>query len=137
MNATQCVTDMLKYIANGLKGTSASNAKVFKYRKPKDYKGEYIAINSLPFVYDSSYEDANLLNVNIHVPDLSLDTPNTARISEIYNIIGTLIPYASQEEDAEELFIDGAYYSIKSDSNVIQDTDSTHFINLKIRVKFN
>lgn len=135
MNATQCVTDIWKHL--NAEFSKEKEVKVFKYRKAEKYEGEYIAINSLPFVFDSSYEDANLLNVNIHVPDLSLNTPNTSRISELCSIVENLIPHASDDEDAEELNLNGAYYSIKCDSNIMQDTDKTSFINLKIRVRFN
>ena len=131
MNGMQAVTDLAVFLA---KHTSY---KVFKYEKSPSYSGEYLVVNSLPFAYGSSLNGNGTLNVNVHVPDLGSGLANTKRVGEIVKEVCLLIPNEAVTEEGKALEINGAYYAIESDSNLMADEDNTHFINLKINVLFN
>lgn len=131
MNSMHAVTTLAVYLSKGV------SEKVFKYEKTANYNGEYIVVNALPFVFGKVHEDNNKLNLNLHVPDKSDGQTDTKRLSDMLSEITSLIPYSSDEEDVEELYVQGMFFSISSDSNAIKDSDNTHFINLKIKVRTN
>lgn len=131
MSGLEAVTDLAVYLAKG------QTVKVFKHEKKTGFTGEYIVVNSLPFAFGKVVNDVNVLNVNIHVPDLSSGEVASKRLGEIYNTITTLIPTQNDNEDSGFLLLNGVYYAISSDSNPIRDTDGTHFINLIVDINFN
>lgn len=131
MNGIQAVTDLAVYLSKN------TEIKVFKYEKQTGFNGEYLVVNSLSFSFGSAFNSQGTLNLNIHVPDLGIGLPNTKRISEIEDVIMGLIPVSLDIEDAQPLEIDGAFYQIESDSNIMSDSDNTHFVNIVIKVMFN
>lgn len=129
MNGMKAVTDLAVFLSKNM------SQKVFKYEKALNYIGEYIVVNNLPFSFGSSLVGS--LNVNIHVPNLGNGQADTKRMSEILNEINLIIPHEALTEDFEPLEINGAYFSIESDSNLMSDNDNTHFINLRVKVLYN
>lgn len=131
MNGIQAVTDLAVYLSNN------TEIKVFKYEKQTGFNGEYLVVNSLPFAYGSPFNSQGTLNLNIHIPDLGSGLPNTKRLAEVAKMIMELISVSLDTEDSHPLEINGAFYQIESDSNVMRDEDNTHFINIVIKVMFN
>lgn len=129
MNGMKAVTDLAVFLSKNM------SQKVFKYKKALNYIGEYIVVNNLPFSFGSSLVGS--LNVNIHVPNLGNGQADTKRMSEILNEINLIIPHEALTDDFEPLEINGAYFSIESDSNLMSDNDNTHFINLRVKVLYN
>jgi len=130
MNGAAAVTAMAKYLAG------AQDVPVFKYEKAPKTTGEYIVVNSLPFSYGSHPNTKNIINVNVHVPDLQTTQANTARLTELAQVIESLIPVNSSYEEDTMLSLNDAAFCIANDSNMMADTDGTHFINFKINVIF-
>lgn len=114
-----------------------SDFKVFAYEKDENYRGDYIAVNSLSINY-GKWADSNLINLNIHAQDNSSGSLNKESLSRMYENVCNLIPYTNEMTETEDqpLMVDGIAYSISSDSNVMKDNDETHFINLRIKVQF-
>lgn len=131
MNGIQAVTDLAVYLSKN------TEIKVFKYKKKTGFNGEYLVVNSLPFSFGSAFNSQGTLNLNIHIPDLGSGSPNTKRLDEVSDMIMGLIPVSLDIEDAQPLVINGVFYQIESDSNVMSDSDNTHFINMVIKVMFN
>ena len=131
MNGIQAVTDLAVYLSKN------TEIKVLKYEKQTGFNGEYLVVNSLPFSFGSAFNSQGTLNLNIHVPDLGSGLPNTKRFAEVSDMIMGLIPVSLDIEDAQPLVINGVFYQIESDSNVMSDSDNTHFINMVIKVMFN
>lgn len=104
------------------------NGCIFKYDKEDGYKGEYIAVNHLPFLHRGTVEKGTV-NINIHVPKLRNNKPNTRRLHELTVAVASLFP--------EGTFIDGAYYEFYADSRPTEDGDNTWYINLQINVYYN
>lgn len=133
MKGIQAVTDLAVYIQRNVPDT-----KVFKYEKSVNYKGNYICVNKLPTAFGSMVNDTTILNVNVHVQDKTDQRPDTKALEELTQKVAALIPYknVSTEDDERELIVHGAWFAIESDSNLLKDTDGTHFINLRIQVTF-
>lgn len=133
MNGTRAVTDLAVYIQKNVTDT-----KVFKYEKSVSYKGAYICVNKLPTSFGSAVNTSTILNVNVHVPDKIDQRPDTKALEELTEKVAALIPFrnSSTEDDERELIIHGAWFAIESDSNMMADTDGTHFINLRVQVTF-
>lgn len=133
MNGTRAVTDLAVYIQKNVTDT-----KVFKYEKSVNYKGAYICVNKLPTSFGPMVNTSTILNVNVHVPDKIDQRPDTKTLEELTEKVAALIPFrnSSTEDDERELIIHGAWFAIESDSNMMADTDGTHFINLRVQVTF-
>lgn len=106
---------------------SETSIAVFKYDKAERYRGEYIAINHLPFVAEKVIDNA-IVNVNVHVPKLPTNEADTERLGELCDIVRELFP--------RDTNINGAYYSYYCDSRPTLDNDGTYYVNLKIRVEY-
>lgn len=104
------------------------NGRAYKYEKREDAKGEYIAVNHLPFVHRGSVERGTV-NINVHVPKLPTNEPNTRRLSELTEEVASLFP--------ENTYISGAYYEFYSDSRPVLDGDGTYYVNLQLNVYYN
>lgn len=130
-NSIDVVTSLCRYLKR------QSDFKVFAYEKDENYRGDYIAVNSLSVNY-GKWADSNLINLNIHAQDNSSGSLNKESLSRIYENVCNLIPYTNEMTETEDqpLIVDGIAYSISSDSNVMKDNDETHFINLRIKVQF-
>ena len=131
MNGIQAVTDLAVYLSKNIE------IKVFKYEKQTGFNGEYLVVNSLPFIFGSALNFQGALNLNIHIPNLGSGDSDSKRLCEVSDMIHKLIPSSLDTEDAESLEINGVYYEIESDSNPMSDKDNTHFINMVIKVTFN
>lgn len=101
--------------------------KVFVYEKRQGFIGEYIVINHLPFIHEENVENG-IVNINIHVPKLPSNQPDTKRLKEICTSIIELFP--------TDTFIDGAYYSYYCDSRPTEDNDNTYYVNLQVKVRY-
>lgn len=130
-NSIDVVTSLCRYLKQ------QSDFKVFAYKKDENYRGDYIAVNSLSVNY-GKWADSNLINLNIHAQDNSSGSLNKESLSRMYENVCNLIPYTNEMTETEDqpLMVDGIAYSISSDSNVMKDNDETHFINLRIKVQF-
>lgn len=131
MNGLKVVEDLALYLHK------EQGVKVFKFRKPTNFNGEYIVVNHLPFTYGEVVNDDNILNVNIHAPKLSSGNADIERLTEIYNEIYLLIPCDIGIEEQIGVEINGCYYSIISCSQPIEDEDNTFFLNIKVKVIIN
>lgn len=123
MTPDQAITTVVTYL-NG----QNLGIPVFKYEsKPATYVGEYIAVNHLPFIRRDSLQ-INSINVNIHIPNLKTGSPDYARLEVLLSIIRPLF---------ENILINGAWFEIEQESQPIEDTDQTHFKNLRITIYHN
>ena len=128
MNGLQAVQDLALFLHKKQK------IKVFKFEKMVDFSGEYIVVNHLPFVFGKEVNDSNILNLNIHVPTLVSGNADIIRLTEIFEKICNLIPFSIEQEDEMGVLINGAYYSIESVSQPMEDIDSTYFLNIKVKI---
>lgn len=133
MNGTSAVTDLAKYIQANL-----PDIKVFKYKKPVSYAGAYICLNYLAVKYGQWANSTGIVNVNIHVPNFKNQQPDTKQLQTLTERVAALLPHrnAMTEDDGRELIINGTWYSLESDSGLIEDTDGTHFVNLRVQTTF-
>ena len=131
MDGLQAVQDLALYLQKN------QSVRVFKFEKTTNFSGEYIVVNHLPFVFGKVVNDANALNVNIHVPTQSSGSANIPRLTEIRSSICDLLPFDIECEDVVGTLINGSYYSISSISQPIEDIDSTYFLNLRIKIVTN
>lgn len=141
----QCTTDMFKFLTEQKTAKAAETgyswlADVNIYKdddKPITYKGQYIAINCLPFVYGKAVNDSNVMNVNLHAPKLSDGTADRTQLNKLVTFIESLFPIENGTEDVVSTQIGGAYYDIHSISNPMEDKDETYFINIRLSLTFN
>lgn len=111
-------TDLVKFI------------RAYKYEKGDKEKGEYIAVNHLPFTHGQNRNIENgIVNVNIHVPQMKSGGVPTKRLKELVYKILCLFP--------DDLYINGAYYNFYADSRPTLDNDETYYVNLQIQVTYN
>ena len=103
------------------------NGSVFKYEKEDGYSGEYIAVNSLPFVHRGAIEICTV-NVNVHVPKLKTNQPNTSRLAAIVKEVVKLFP----TDDDYGVFLNGAYFRFFADSRPVADKDDTYYVNIEL-----
>lgn len=134
MLGDMAVTAVVKYIndqsipASEDCSCGGKYVKAYKYEKPDKKKGEYIAVNHLPFVHDRAV-CKGVVNINIHVPKTKSNQPDTKRLSELAEIIVGLFP--------EDTYLEKAYYEFLSDSRPTPDNDDTYFVNIQLNVIFN
>lgn len=98
---------------------------VFKYEKEKGYSGEYIVVNNLPFVHKDDVQVCTV-NINIHVPKLSTEQSDTARLTAITRSVIALF------DSRYGAFIDGAYFKFYADSRPTEDNDGTYYVNIQL-----
>ena len=136
MLGDMAVTAVVKYI-NDQRIMSENKAEVtgncqpiiaYKYEKPDAVSGEYIAVNHLPFVHRDVVEEG-VVNINIHVPKLKSNLPNTKRLASLAESIVRLFP--------EGKYLNKAFYEFLSDSRPTPDNDNTYYVNIQINVIFN
>ena len=109
--------------------------QVFKYERKEKYEGEYIVVNHLPFVYQSELGNG-IVNVNVHVPRLTTNEPDTKRLNELWQPIAEYFE-ASGDEDDYGQYINGAYFSFYSHSRPTLDGDGTYYVNIQLKVFYN
>lgn len=110
---------------------------VFKYDdKPKNYKGEYIAVNHLPFVYSDVLGDG-IVNVNVHVPSLANNKADTGRLFELWRVIASDFEKNEDEGRSYGQYLQGAYFSFYSHSRPTLDEDGTYYVNVQLQVTYN
>lgn len=115
MNGYDAVTVIAKNIQDN------TGIEVFKYDKPSNHIGEYIVVNQLSFGKSSINFD--IINVNIHIPDINHDSPNLIRIESVTKQLLPLFEHKNYK---------GAYFDLEQD-NILKDVDGTHYKNLRIR----
>ena len=132
MTGSEAVTTLALYISGEIKDT-----RVFKYEKPANFRGAYIALNQLAFQYGAAVNSSGIVNVNIHVPDLTDGQPDTRSLQALTDRVRALLPTRNDDtEDETGIALGGAFYSLDADSNPMADTDGTHFVNIRVRVLF-
>lgn len=132
MNEMAAVTAMAVYLHEHIAGIA-----VFKYKKPTNYHGEYICVNSLPVTYGKTINDTGIVNVNVHIPDQEDESIDTIRLDEVASMVDALLPHENTDtEDSSELIIEKFGFTLLSGSNCIEDNDRTHFINFRIKYNF-
>lgn len=111
-------------------GLTKISGGIYKYQRPMNSDKEDIVINSLPMNNEDIQE--GILNVNIYVPNLSIDQngvidnsmPDTARLK-------TLCEIAIQ--NLKEVWAeDGEYNFELQQENLYQDDNNQHYINLRV-----
>ncbi len=138
ITAHDCVREMKDYLSGLLEADGlGDSAKVFTYdEKPKSYKGAYIAINALPFVYGLAVNDKCLLNINVHVPSMSDGTFYEKKMKPLEEWLLSKIPIEGAFEEDPELVLSKASYTIDSISQPRKEIDNTHYINHHIKIRF-
>ncbi len=128
MTGLEAVTAAAVYInQNKAAVFGGKDGSVFKYEKAEGYSGEYIAVNSLPFVHRDAIEVCTV-NVNVHVPKLKNNQPNTSRLAAIVNEVVKLFP----TDDDYGIFLSGAYFRFFADSRPVPDKDDTYYVNIEL-----
>lgn len=132
MNSSQAVISLYRYLKDSelMTGALKPNGDLYKYRRPLNSKSEDVVINSLPF--DTEALQQGTLNVNIHVPNLTLELdgavddtqPNTERLGELADIAMELLK--------DVWSYDGHHYFSAQQENLIQDTNSSCYINIRV-----
>lgn len=102
--------------------------RAYYYEKKDNVGGEYIVVNHLPFIHEDDV-CTGTVNINIHVPKLKTNEPDTYRLTCLAREIVELFP--------KDTYINGAYYEFVTDSRPVKDADDTYYINLEIEVTFN
>ena len=110
--------------------------RIFKYVRNEKFRGEYIAVNHLPFVYGSEIGEG-IVNINVHVPKLKTDEPATTRLYELWRPIKEHFFASEENEQPYGLLIDGAYFSFYSHSLPTLDNDGTYYVNVQVKVTYN
>lgn len=118
--AVQAVYDYLK--------ENISGVNIYKYKKGKSETGEYIAVNNLPFIFDDAIGKGEV-NINIHVPQLRTELPNIKRLDTLAIDVAALF--------SQTVYLSGAYFDLSTDSRPTEDTDSTYYVNIRLKVTFN
>lgn len=128
MTGLEAVTAVAVYL-NTNKTTifGEKGGSIFKYEKENGYSGDYIAVNSLPFIHRDAV-DTCTVNVNIHVPQLKSGQPNTSRLSHLVNEVVNLFPI----DDDYGIFLNGAYFRFFADSRPTPDKDDTYYVNIEL-----
>lgn len=126
MLGDMAVTEVVKTLNEASLPDFAGRA--YKYERPMGTMGEYIVVNHLPFVHNNVLENG-VVNVNIHVPAMLQNLPDTKRLAELAVAVAELFP--------ENTYISGFFYEFYADSRPILDDDKTYYVNLQIKVTFN
>lgn len=134
MTGRYAVEAVLKRINDAkIAKATATNAtqyiRAYKYEKGTKENGEYIAVNSLPFIHGSHNIETGIVNVNVHVPQLASGGIPTLRLDAICDKVIALFP--------KDTIINGAYFNYFCDSRPISDNDETYYVNLQIKVTYN
>lgn len=137
MLGSKAVTEVLKRInAAKIKKTMVATEtaqqyiRAYKYEKGEKEKGEYIAVNHLPFTHGQSKNvESGTINVNVHVPMLKSGAVPTKRLEELCSQMIELFP--------NDTYLNGAFYSYYCDSRPMLDNDETYYVNLQIEVIYN
>ena len=134
MDGEQAVVAVIKEI-NTL---SLPNFKgrVYKYERSEKTTGEYIAVNHLPFVFDSVVEDS-IVNVNVHVPKLKTNEPDTSRLYALWNPIMEHFLASEENGKPDGVYLEGGYFSFYSHSRPTLDNDDTYYVNIQLKVIYN
>lgn len=103
--------------------------RVYLYERPKGVSGEYIVVNHLPFKHVREVEEG-IVNVNVHVPRLHSNVPDSERLSLLASHIVELF-------DPRGTCLNEACFQFYADSRPIEENDGTYFINLQFKVTFN
>lgn len=133
MKSFEAVTYLAKYLAKHVE------VPVYIYKKDPTLKDKpYLCLNSLQFNYDKWISRNNIINVNVHYPSLSNGIPNTEELNGLVEDVTALIPMknATTEDDDKVLMIKEFMYEIETDSNCMEDTDNTFFVNIRVSVTF-
>jgi hypothetical protein len=131
MTGLEAVTAVAKHINSAAPSVFGNKTgKVFKYEKEKGYKGEYIAVNNLPFIHRDAVQTATI-NVNVHVPKQpKTEQPDTTRLQQIVLAVKQLF-------DSEYgTLLAGAYFKYFSDSRPTLDNDDTYYCNIELDCTF-
>lgn len=126
----EAVSAMYQFLDSQKQELDLGNGKrIFKYVLPQNFAGgRYVVINFLPFVYDNPINEG-VINVNIHVPKLKNDEPDT---KVLYTIQRKLL-----ERCRCNVYLRGAEFEFYADSRPTKDNDDTYYINLKFKVIYN
>lgn len=125
------VTEVAKYLNGAIKpnGALASfKGKVYKYERTDETKGEYIAVNHLPFVHRDAVGEGTV-NINIHVPETKTHQPDTKRLDQLAEAVASMFP--------EDTYLGKAYFEFYADSRPTPDSDKTYYVNIQLNVLFN
>ncbi len=102
--------------------------RAYKYEKPEQVTGEYIAVNHLPFVHRGDVGEGTV-NINVHVPETKTHEPDTKRLDKYTARIASMFP--------DGTYIAPAYYEFMTDSRPTPDSDKTFYVNIQLNIMFN
>lgn len=131
MLGDMAVTEVVKHLSENLNVWDRCHTRiipVYKYEKPEKHRGEYIAVNHLPFVHRNEVGEG-IVNINIHVPKLKSNDIPSGRLAIMAEAVAALFP--------EGTYIGKAFYEFLSDSRPTLDNDDTYYVNIQLNVIFN
>lgn len=111
-----------------LLSSSIPGMEVFIKSKDSAHTGEYILLDHQPFTFEDVVGNG-IVNVHVHVPDLSGEKQNRERLQEICDDVIGLFP--------DDTFLNGYYVDILSISDSMADEDGTHFITIELTITYN
>lgn len=124
----EAVSALYRYLNENIETIGIDKGRIVKYERPENFaKGDYIAINHLPFVYGSEINEG-VVNVNIHCPKTKSNLPDSKRLLSVEKKLLSLFDGST--------YLGGCYFDFYSDSRPTQDNDDTYYINLKFNVKY-
>lgn len=137
ITADKCVCELLDYLRQAFndEGYGEDELHFYQYEdKPKSWKGAYIAVNALPFVFGYALNDRNILNLNVHVPNLANGSYYRAKARKWLEFVEKYIPVESAYEEGDALLLESGYYCIANMSQPRKDIDNTHYVNYQIKL---
>lgn len=138
ITADKCVKEICEYLKLSLMAEDLHMmVNVYEYEdKPKTYKGVYIAVNSLPFVFGYALNDKCILNVNLHIPSMS-DGSYYRKNGDLWTEwLLSRLPVSTGTENEKVLQLKHASYIVTDISQPRKDIDNTHYINFHLKVLF-
>lgn len=138
ITADKCVTEICEYLSKNLIADGLEEeVKVYEYEdKKKTYRGVYIAVNALPFVFGFALNDRCILNVNLHIPSMSDGSYYRKNGNKWSEWLLSYLPVANGTENETLLCLKSASYIITDISQPRKDIDNTHYINFHLKVLF-
>ncbi|MDR2921598.1 MAG: hypothetical protein LBV72_19810 [Tannerella sp.] len=113
----------------GLLSSAIPGVEIFIKSKDPGYTGEYILLDHQPFTFEDVVGNG-VVNVHVHVPDLSGGKQNRERLQDICDEVIGLFP--------DDTFLNGYYVDILSISDSTADEEAgTHFLTIELSITYN
>lgn len=125
MNTNEAVKAIAELIEENI-----TDIPVLRYERTKKTTGDYIVVNAMQAVFFDAV-GTFFCNINIHTKD---DIKGEPRAENAFQIAELIAGEGGLFE--EPIQLNGFFMSLYSMSGLLRDTDTTHYINVQIEVKF-